>query len=251
VNVRLPPRYVNLPSFLVYSDLPPSIQRTGERIYGLAWEHNRKRTPEEKAELPTQFTTTLKDLIEVCQVSRRQLFAHLRVLVKRGILRYSYSRSAGIYVFTLPPRSQWPPPRSGPELSAENRTQVTVPDDDPTSIDLSVDHHQYSTRIEGGSGGESAQCGKPHAARLGIVDRVGIDEPTRSEIAELPWCTVEYLAGWADWFESQTDKGVGWLVVQIRKARNAPEPIVEVRLPGRGHDRTRYVTGEYADLIQR
>jgi hypothetical protein len=223
VNVRLPPRYVNLPSFLVYSDLPPSIQRTGERIYGLAWEHNRKRTPEEKAELPTQFTATLKDLIEVCQVSRRQLFAHLRVLVKRGILRYSYSRSAGIYVFTLPPRSQWPPPRPVPELSAENRTQVTIPDDDPTSIDLSVDHHQYSTRIEEGSGGESAQCGKPHstpdecekphAARLGVVDRVGIDEPTRSEIAELPWCTVEYLAGWADWFESQTDKGVGWLVV--------------------------------------
>jgi hypothetical protein len=224
---KLPPKYANEPTWLLYElDLPKTVRLTALRIYGLGWRYKYERTD----------PWTIEELCAICELKRSQFYGHIQQLVVKGVLRYT--STAGVFVFDLRPSSMLKE-----LISPENWTEVTVHDDDPIPVVSMNHHHQYSSCIEGGSGGEAAQSGKLDRRRLEIVDRVGIDEPTRSEIAELPWCTVEYLTSWTDWFESQTDKGVGWLVLQIRKACSAPEPIIE--------DRTRYVTGQYADLIER
>ena len=68
MSVTLPPRYANIPAALLYSDLPAAVQRTAERIWGLGWQYNYERTGE----------VTLDELEEICGLSRRQVFAHLR-----------------------------------------------------------------------------------------------------------------------------------------------------------------------------
>lgn len=78
--------------------------------------------------------------------------------------------------------------------------------------------------------------------RLQQLDRVEITEPTRSEIAQLPHATPEYLAAWAEWFEAQDRFGPGWLVTQLRQGLDPPrEPATAVR---------RYLGGAYAEFIQ-
>lgn len=215
---RLPPNYVIVPSSLVYSDLPASIQRTATRIYGLAWESHRKRDPD----APLRVVAELDELMEICDLSRRQLFAHLRRLVNRGVLRYSYSKRAGIYVLDLPARLQWP---SLGEKSAENRTHPPIDDVVPSSISTNTDTHEQQQQpnhgLEGGSGGKQRECGKPHAAE--VLDAMGVAEPTRSRLLALEHVTEEYLTAWRAWFDGQDELGVGWVITQMKQAIEPPE----------------------------
>lgn len=222
--MRLPPQYVIVPVGLAYSDLPASIERTAIRIFGLAWEEHRRRQPE----LPLAVTIRLEELCHICDLSRRQLFSHLRHLVNRGVLRYAYSRSAGIYVINLPPRSQWA--RVLNAQSAENRTVPVIGvvggTESMDSVDQSMDSDQQhqSSCLGGECEGGGAECGKPHGAdhRNGLMDRLGIYEPVRGEILALAHADQTYLARWAVWFEDQDELGTGWVVLQLRAGADPP-----------------------------
>lgn len=233
MSPRLPPNYVIVPSALMYSDLPASIQRTAGRIYGLAWESHRKGAPDE----PLTVIVELDELMEICDLSRRQLFAHLRVLVKRAVLRYRYSKSAGIYVFSLPPRSQWP---SLGEKSADFRTVPTISVVGASSRSANADTHdqqqQYSNQaVRGECEGGRPPCEKPHCAE--ILDAMGIAEPTRSRLMELEHVTGAYLSAWRAWFESQDELGIGWVIMQMRQGVEPPES----REQGKRAERQRYL----------
>lgn len=217
MSVRLPPNYVIVPAALVYSDLPASIQRTAARIYGLAWQAHRQAGLNE----PLTVTIELDDLMDVCDLSRRQLFAHLRVLVKRAVLRYRYSKSVGIYVFSLPPRSAW---SSVGEKSADFRTDPTigvvdVPSDGVTASHANQQQHS-SHAVGGGCEGGDGECGEPHCA--GILEAMGVAEPTRSELLRLDWTNGPYLTEWQEWLQSQGAMGVGWVITQIRAGAEPP-----------------------------
>jgi len=218
MSPRLPPNYVIVPSSLVYSNLPASIQRTATRIYGLAWESHRKRDPD----APLRVVAELEELMEICELSRRQLFAHLRRLVNRGVLRYSYSKRAGIYVLDLPPRSQWP---TLGEMSAENRTHPTIDDVDDSSICTNTNTHDQQQQpihaVRGESEGGADACGKPHGAE--ILDAMGVAEPTRSGLLDLEHVTESYLSAWRAWFDGQEELGIGWVITQIRQGIEPPE----------------------------
>lgn len=289
MSVRLPPRYVHLPAWLVYSDLPAAVQRTGERIYGLAWETRARRATEDKATdlaEPVVVLASLEELMAVCGLSRARLFAHLRCLVNRGVLRYTYPRRGGIYVLELPAEASWPsvgdagpveeeargPPDVGVEACAaptvhnkslKNETVPTLSAAAVGSADLRS-RQQQQQGVSGHGGGVGGvrqesqkrdsrpvkslenetvarstvskmrlkggqQCEEAHSgvadleARTVALKRMGIREPTRSELAGLAWATPGYLEAWAEWLEVQEDVGTGLVIEQIRLREEAPE----------------------------
>ena len=206
-EARIPPRYVNVPVRLLYEVvLPPSVRLTGMRIYGLGWNHNYEFTD------PISFDR----LRSVCGLSRRQMFDHLRVLVNRGVLRYTYAVAAGIYVFDLRPIGNQV---VDGELarSAENRTGRTL-------LDVVAHDHEEketTTTTKEGGVGETEACGNPHC--LEVLERMGVLEPTCSEIAGLAWVTVEYLEAWEAWLREREGKvGVGLLIRQMRTGKLPP-----------------------------
>ena len=77
------------------------------------------------------------------------------------------------------------------------------------------------------------------------LEGLGVLEPTRTELVRLEWVTVEYLRAWAEYLETRQDLGPGWLVVQVRAGAGAPA------VRGVGTDPRAYVTGKYAEYIQR
>ena len=77
------------------------------------------------------------------------------------------------------------------------------------------------------------------ARRRDVLDRIGVWEPVRTEIAELEHASVEYLEAWAAWFYSQDRLGVGALIVQLRAGVKAPETVND------------YIGGRYSEFIQR
>lgn len=262
--VNAPPRYVNTPAWLAYGDeLSPAVFRTFVRIYGLGWNHDYEWTD----------PVGLDDLYRLCGLSRRQLFAHLRSLVNRHVLRYVYSRATDLYVFDL--RSAHSPPGGAESqqpdlLSAENRTEVGLldvvagdPDMEHISVPIKgyVAHMRQQQQQRGGMGGD-AQCEKPHSgqsgepdrplrqaqdrppdfeARLDVLTRMGVLEPTLSELAGLEWADAAYLQGWAAWLEAQQSKVQPGLVVeQIRRGHRAPAVAVRrTRSSAPGRERYR------------
>lgn len=244
--MKLPPEYVIVPAGLVYSDLPASIQRTAERIYGLAWQSHRASGPDQ----PLSATVGLEELCDVCDLSRRQLFSHLRILVNRGVLRYTYSRTAGIYVFQLPPRSHWSHVLDPPQNSAENRTvptiHVVVPDPELGFVDQR--EQQPCSCIEGGCGGEAGECGNPHSDLAEELIGLGIGASVAARLA------ADYphrIPGQIAHYEWARDRGraedPGWLVRAIEENYYLPRD-VERRL--KQGDGRRYIMGDYAEFIQ-
>lgn len=215
MSVALPPRYANIPSALLYSDLPAAVQRTAERIWGLGWQYNYERTG----------AVSLDEIEVICGLSRRQVFAHLRILVNRGVLRYSYSRTAGIYVFDLLPARPVCLEHSAEIRTVDTLSVVVVSD---LSITASKQQQQDTSERGGSVRGGGAECGKPHCdaeeydERVDVLEEMGVLEPTRSELVGLTWATREYLAAWWDWLEVQDGVGVGLVVSQIRAREIAP-----------------------------
>ncbi|MBN1815356.1 MAG: hypothetical protein JXA14_26225 [Anaerolineae bacterium] len=239
--IKLPPQYVNLPAFLIYSDIPEPIITTAARIYGLAWNINRQHSPEDRMHAPVQFTATLDDLLMVCHIGNRTLRGHLSVLSVKGVLRYAYSKRFNVYTFTLPPRSEWPSP-SLDEKSAEICRHPTLVVDD--LFQTEDQQQQSSFCIEGGYGGEDEECGKLHSSpgaapdpaewerRLACLDVLGIREPVRSELAAGDLNTSEYLFGWVGDRQRHPERGPGHYVLQIRAGVPAPDRCGGWKHPG-------------------
>jgi len=77
-------------------------------------------------------------------------------------------------------------------------------------------------------------------ARLEVLERMGVLEPTRSEIAGLAWATVEYLEAWEAWLDTQAGRvGIGLVVEQMRRGTWPPicAPAGKDRAGGRGRYR--------------
>lgn len=231
--MRIPPEYVNAPAMLVYGELPRTIAMTGIRIWGLGWIHRYEQTDP----IPEQ------ELMEICRVSRSQLYEHLGRLVATGVLRYTNTGGEFTFFFDRPTRRI----RDGP--SPENRTDVTllvVVDSSPDLWDAErskileerEQQQQVVSSLEGGEwGGSGGESGKPDwAARAAVLDRIKVLEPTRSEILALPWATVEYLEAWEDWWveefwsESFNSSGIGLVIEQIRAGIEAPATRTRRRL---------------------
>jgi len=99
-------------------------------------------------------------------------------------------------------------------------------------------------------GGGGAECGNPHwAERVEVLTRMGVLEPTRSELAGLEWATVEYLEGWEAWWAERFGSegggaGVGIVVRQIRLGEEAPYwNDVARRMRSGERERRRYAEG--------
>jgi len=199
LTVDLPPRYVVAPARLVYADLPRSIVLTGIRLWGLAWRHNYEYTG----------AVTEEDLLELLGLRRRQLFEHLKRLVSIGVLRYTYIGARLTFDFTASRSlSRAPPGRGIPSAVFRTGADMSVVDDDVQVSTESVqkEHQQQDGRARG------------------ILEELGVMEPTLSEIAGLHWVTEGYLARWADWYEERRDQvGVGMLVLRWRVGDEAPE----------------------------
>ena len=79
------------------------------------------------------------------------------------------------------------------------------------------------------SGKPHCESGKPDwAERVAVLDRMGVLEPTRSEILGLEWATAEYLEAWEDWWIEEfwsahfDGSGLGLVIEQVRAGIEAP-----------------------------
>jgi len=215
----LPPQYVNVPSSLVYGDLSAAVIVTGVRIYGLGWHYRYTRTD------PIAFA----DLCALCDIGRSQLYDHLGRLVTAGLLQYT--NIGGRFRFTFRQTGISPVFRTDPTVSA-------AIDPDPEFSGCKQQQQSNLLVPEGGTGGGQAPSGIPDwAERLEILDRIGIREPARSEIATLAHADSAYLQAWAGWYDGQHTVGIGGLLAQLRAAVPAPRV-------------TDYISGKYAEYIQ-
>ena len=226
----IPPHYVNVPSSLAYGELSRTVIVTGLRIYGLGWRHRYTRTD----------PIAIADLCAVCGVSRSKLYEHLGRLVTARMLQYT--NTAGRFTFTFRPD------RSSPVFGTDQALGVVVdPDSDSCSKSPENQQQQYSHGFEGGCGGDAIQSRFPDwQERLAVLDRVGVLEPVRSEIAGLGHITLPELEAWETWFASQSKLGVGALIAQLR-AGVPPPAGARAGAPDVKHD---YISGEYAEYIQ-
>lgn len=215
-KARIPPVYVNIPPALVYrKDLSAPVRETGIQIQGLGWNHNYEYTD----------PVTLTELCGICGVSRARLYGHLQQLVVKGVLRYTYTAVG--FVFDLR-RSRGAmqlsvsdPTGSCTDSGLKNETGGTLLD----VVALPHEREEATTTILEGGVGETTTSEKPDLgeARLVILERMGVLEPTRSEMAGLAWATVEYLEAWEAWLCTQAGRvGIGLVVEQIRRQQRAP-----------------------------
>lgn len=213
----IPPRYVNAPSTLIYSDLPKSIIVTGLRIWGLGWKYDYRKTG----------LIPLDRLCEILDLSRTQLYEHLARLVATGVLRYTNIDGQFTFLFergAVIEGDLTGEARAGP--SPENRTDGTIDVVDDSSISTRYKNHheqqqQDTHASRGGCGGSGELSGKPDGVR--ILDAMGVAEPTRSRLLDLEHVTEEYLSAWRAWFESQDELGVGWVITQMQQGIEPPE----------------------------
>lgn len=208
--MNIPPLYVVAPAALVYGELPRPVAMTGLRIWGLGWRYRYEKAGPVSEE----------ELLSVVRVGRSQLYQHLGRLVATGVLRYS--STGGKFTFWFNKAARFA--RAGP-VSPENRTGIVVVDSSLSErhVPLSSEgegqqqHHfpNHGGECEGGAG----QSGKSDwEERLKVLDRFGILEPVRSEIAALAWAGVGYLEGWWEWYqaEAECELGAGFFVTQFR-----------------------------------
>jgi len=228
-KARIPPEYVNVPTALAYrKDLSAPVRETGIQIIGLGWNHNYEYTD----------PVTLTELCGICGVSRARLYGHLQQLVVKGVLRYTYTAVG--FVFDLRrSRGAMQPSVSDPTGSCtdsglKNETGGTLQD-----VVVASDHEEIATTtiLEGGVGGTTApENPAVGEARLEVLERMGVLEPTRSEMAGLAWATVEYLEAWEAWLDMQAGKvGIGLVIEQMRRGRWPP-----ICAPDRAGGRGRY-----------
>jgi hypothetical protein len=219
----LPPDFVHLPSRLVYGDVPAPIFRTAARIIGLGYRYKYTRTD------PIGF----EKLMEICDVGRSQLYAHLAWLRAKGVLDY-VAHPGRMYAFTFESCDGVPTSRASPEIRTGRAIDVVV-DSSPHPGEITHDREsgqqqQLLSDVGGGVGGGGRQSGKPDE-RLAILQEIGVLEPTRSEILSCPDVTVDYLAAWRDWYVHECAAaallgrariGVGLVVLQLRQRAAAP-----------------------------
>lgn len=211
----IPPRYVNIPSSLAYGDLPKSVIVSGLRIIGLAWCYRYERTD----------PISIEDLCQICSVTRSNMYGHLGQLLAANV--FQYTTVAGRLTFTFQQSNPSPVFRTDPTLGG--------------AVDPEIQQQQYSHAFDsqGESEGDGVQsCFRDWQERLDILDYIGVREPVRSEIAGLEHASVEYLEGWAGWFHTQSELGVGALIPQLRANVPAPET----------HDK--YIGGRYSQFIR-
>ena len=214
----LPPQYVNVPAALAYGDLSRTVIVTGLRIYGLGWRYRYTHTD----------PIDIADLCAVCGVSRSKFYEQLAQLVPCGLLQYT--NSAGRFTFTFQHQGASPVFGTDRTLGAAGY---------PSSESLDTQQQQYSHGFEGGCGGDGLHSRfRDWAQRLDALDRIGVREPARTEIADLEHVSAEYLDAWATWFGSQSKLGVGAVIAQLRAGVPAPE------------GQPSYIDGEYGQYIQ-
>lgn len=206
---ELPPKYVVIPVELVYGAMPKGILRTAVRLWGLGW-----RSFERQVGYRYAGPVHVDRLRDLCQISRRQLYEHLRYLIRAGVLRYTQDRGQFTFTFGSPDRFQFG------AVCAENRTDM--------DIGVGVGVSPPESDSESQSGGKQQQQQQTRA-REALVE-LGVLEPTLSHLLELEWMTAEYVAGWAAWFKDEADLGVGYLVSRWRKGEQAPETRCEREL---------------------
>lgn len=252
-EARLPPWYVNVTVWLLYEvDLPPSVRVTGMRILGLGWNHDYEYTD----------PVPLAQLCAWCGLSRARIYGHLRQLRFAGVLRYT--ALSEVFVFDLrPARAHGGPARAGPSLNNETRHALSVVVVDSPLSEESLDsieekkeqQQQHISYLKGGSGGggESlnnetrhalsvggGESGKSDRLRLEALERMGVLEPVRSEIAGLKWASVGYLTRWLLWLEEQDGVGVGLVIQQMRRGEEAPATDADREERERERRRRRY-----------
>lgn len=223
----LPPQYVNAPVELVYGvDLPAAVRLTAIRIYGLGWRHRYERTD----------PVSLEELMEICEVGRSTLYGHLAALGDKRVLRYTTVSvgSSRTFVFELlmgaPETAGRAPPGSSPEIWTDSALSVVVDSSLSSSVrEKYVSHdkqrqqqHNHAVAVGGVCEGGAEQSRNLDAAS-GILDELGVLEPTRTELLELPHTSEAYLRRWLAWFEGQAGFGTGWVIQQIRAGIAAPE----------------------------
>jgi hypothetical protein len=95
-------------------------------------------------------------------------------------------------------------------------------------MNVVVDHaHEErevtTTTKKGGVGGNNAVLKIGLTEQAEVLERMGVLEPTRSEMAGLAWATVEYLEAWEAWLCTQAGQvGIGLVVQQMRRGQSAP-----------------------------
>jgi hypothetical protein len=213
-----PPRYVNAPVEFVYElELPVSVVMTGLRIYGLGWNHSYEYTD----------PISLMRLCELCRLGRSQMYGHLQQLVVKGVLRYT--SAADVFVFDLLPARRTSTARgrdrdvdkSSPEIRTGQTLSCCCCSDTESEHKFTLEQQQQQSSPKGGGGGGGGgQSGNSDwAERVEVLARMGVLEPTRSELAGLEWATVEYLDAWERWWLEQVEDkrpGLGVVITQVR-----------------------------------
>jgi len=118
----IPPKYVNVDSKVVYSDLPDPLFRTYTRLVGLAWQdrqHNRTHLP----------TLSLNDLAVLCHLKPRAMRLHLKALQKEWQLISCMGEPHALRIRILNPVQNFAPPIIADAVvdHAPNRAQQQTP----------------------------------------------------------------------------------------------------------------------------
>jgi hypothetical protein len=133
-----------------------------------------------------------------------------------------------MFVFEPPigARTGLAPPRPSPDSRTDAPIAVAAVSSVVEGDETPVDKQQQKDHavVVGGECERGDQLSeKLDGGASEMLDRLGIGEPTRSELLGLAHVTEAYLEGWLAWYGSQERLGPGWVVTQIRQGA-APPP---------------------------
>jgi len=198
----LPPSFGVYPISILTTDLADHLKLTYIILYALAWRNDHRTVLQSTEQLAELFSE-----LEGRPLQIRGMRKRLELLSKAGFLDRVKTRGRWITVLNL---------RHGTGGVSTGTQGCHIYSNDVDAIKDTLIHQQ-----------QDSICGTVSATeknRLSLAE-AGIWEPTCSELAELEWVTPEYVDDLVAYMGAQMARGkklgTGWLVEQIRKAREA------------------------------
>jgi len=273
------PRYAVIPAELLFDmpDLPDHLFRTYVVMLGLAWCHEYAYCNESLEELADILSSAENPLSAEAVAKRLRQLAELGLIERRRVGRnrwrtyliVNYSTNQSV---SQPKQSANQPARSEPReavtlTGGKGQKSVTLTrGKGQEPVTLTGSKGQEPVTLTGGKGQnnnnnivvdvddsdsqstqnqqqQQQQHNIAHSRRL-LID-YGVHEPTASDLAALEWVTPDVIRAWTAAIDRMQNVRNRPGVLVTRLGKGAPPP------PPPEPARDRYLSGKYADLIQR
>ena len=246
------PKYAVIPAELLFDmpDLPDHLFRTYVVMLGLAWCHEYAYCNESLEELAEILSSAENRLSEEAVAKRLRQLAELGLIERRRVGRNRWRTYLIVNYSTNQSVSQ-------PNQSArsERRENVTLTrGKGQKSVTLTGGKGQNNNNnnnivVDDDSDSASTQNQKQQQQYIAesrlLLTEYGVHEPTASDLAALEWVTPDVIRAWTAAIDRMQNvrNRAGVLVTRLGKGAPPPPPPEPAR--------NRYLSGKYAEFIQR